>query len=88
MPFAVNQAVRLNAGSAPKQPVRGRRTSCRGKIKMILSPPSHSSGRRLAALGNIRGTWIHFRLATHWYFGGSVKELKKLYDRLYTDAYR
>ena len=55
---------------------------------MIISPPSHSSGRRLAAMGNLWGTWVHFRIATHWYFRGSKEGLKELYDKLYTDRYR
>ena len=55
---------------------------------MLLNPPAHTSGRRLAEWGNLKGTWIHFRLATHWYFGGSTEELHQLYRRLYTDDFR
>ena len=55
---------------------------------MILQPASVTSGRRLAAWGNLRGTLIHLRLSTHWYFGGSVQQLRHLYHSLYTDKYR
>jgi hypothetical protein len=29
-----------------------------------------------------------FRVATHWYFGGSAEQLKELYTKLYTDSFR
>jgi hypothetical protein len=60
----------------------------RGRVVQVLDRPSVTSGRRLAAWGSLRATYIHFRVATHWYFGGSAEQLKELYVRLYTDSFR
>jgi hypothetical protein len=60
----------------------------RGRIVQVLDRLSVTSGRRIAAWGNLRATYIQFRLATHWYFGGSAEQLQELYRRLYTDSFR
>jgi hypothetical protein len=60
----------------------------RGRIVQVLDRLSVTSGRRLAEWGSLRATYIHFRVATHWYFGGSAEQLKELYTKLYTDSFR
>lgn len=55
---------------------------------MVMWPPARTSGRRLAAWGNLKATTIHFRLGLGWYMGASPEELKDMYDSLYTDNYR
>ncbi|WIA14272.1 hypothetical protein OEZ85_002806 [Tetradesmus obliquus] len=60
----------------------------RGRVVQVLDRVSVTSGRRLAAWGTLRATYIHFRVATCWYFGGSPEQLRELYMRLYTDSFR
>lgn len=55
---------------------------------MLVDHTAVTSGRRLAAYGNIRGTYIHAMLSTKWYFGAPPQELHELYRKLYTDLYR
>jgi hypothetical protein len=60
----------------------------RGRVRMVLSRLSHTSGRRLARWGFLRGSLIQFRIALRWYLGCQPEELRELYERLYTDAFR
>eukprot|EP00882_Tetradesmus_deserticola_P015355 GHRQ01016357.1.p1 GENE.GHRQ01016357.1~~GHRQ01016357.1.p1 ORF type:complete len:147 (+),score=64.36 GHRQ01016357.1:88-528(+) len=60
----------------------------RGRVVQVLDRLSITSGRRLLEWGSLRATYIHMRLAAHWYFGGSPEQLKELYMRLYTDSFR
>ncbi|KAK9814993.1 hypothetical protein WJX73_004193 [Symbiochloris irregularis] len=79
--------LRLHLAGAPSQ----RPSSCkrrRGRIVQIWAPPAETSGRRLAAWGNLHATFVHFRIALAWYWGASPEQLVQLYNRLYTDKYR
>ena len=60
----------------------------RGRVAHVLRPVSHTSGRRLASYGNIRGTYILFRIALEWYLGVEPDRLQQLYWELWTDKYR
>ena len=60
----------------------------RGWVRMVLDPPSMTSGRRLAALGNPRATYVHVVIGMSWYLGASPQQLDALYERLYTDRIR
>lgn len=60
----------------------------RGRIKQIVWPPAHTSGRRLEALGNWRATRIHFTIGLGWYLGCSRERLYRLYKTLYSDDFR
>jgi len=60
----------------------------RGRVRMVLSPPSLTSGRRLAAWGNPWATYVHVVLGMSWYLGATPEQLVGLYDRLYTDRFR
>ncbi len=72
------------------QPMKSRQQ--RGKIRMIWSPASQTSGRRLAAWGNFRATCIHFWIAFNWYFLRDAPDvgerLHGMYHKLYTDSFR
>jgi hypothetical protein len=57
-------------------------------VKQILDQHVVTSGRRLAAWGNIKGTYIHFVIGLKWYLGASPEELVQLYRSMYTDDYR
>ncbi len=61
---------------------------CRGRVKLVWWPVAETSGRRLAAWGNLKATWIHFQLGLRWYLGASPKQLQELYHRMYTDSFR
>ena len=60
----------------------------RGRIKLVWWPMAETSGRRLAAWGNVKATWIHFQLGLQWYLGASPEQLQQLYRAMYTDAFR
>ena len=73
-------------GQKPQAIGRGLRRT-RGRIRFLWAP-CRTSGRRLSAWGNVKGTYIHFMIATQWYFGATPAQIQALYDRLYTDNYR
>ncbi len=60
----------------------------RGRVRMVLNPPSLTSGRRLAAWGNPWATYVHVVLGMSWYLGATPEQLVELYERLYTDRFR
>lgn len=60
----------------------------RGRVKQVLTRLSVTSGRRLAVWGTAKATYIHAVLGTSWYFRRDPVQLRELYDRLYTDAFR
>jgi hypothetical protein len=57
-------------------------------VRLLMDRSVVTSGRRLAAWGSARATWIHFRIALKWVGGAGPAEMRRLYDDLYTDAYR
>ena len=61
---------------------------CWGRVVQINEPPAHTSGRRMAALGNVRTTLLHFLLGLGWLCGASPGLLRAAVDRLYTDKHR
>ena len=63
-------------------------TRRRGWVRMVLHPPSTTSGRRLTALGNPWATYVHVVIGFSWYFGASPQQLDALYARLYCDCFR
>lgn len=93
-PAAVPAAA-VASGSAASSSVGGKPAALpvaawhrRGRVRMILDRQVVTSGRRLAAWGNLRGTYIHFVIGVRWFLGASPAEMKRLYDDLYTDNYR
>lgn len=60
----------------------------RGRVRQVLDRLSVTSGRRLAAWGNWKATYIHVVMGCAWYFGKDPQQLKELYVRLYTDSFR
>lgn len=60
----------------------------RGRVKQVLNRLSVTSGRRLDAWGPVRATYIHFVIGSSWYFCRDPVQLEKLYEQLYTDAFR
>ncbi len=54
----------------------------------ILQPAAETSGRRLQAWGNLRATYVHFVIGLRWYLGATPEQMRELYTRMYTDAYR
>ena len=60
----------------------------RGRVRMLTSRTVTTSGRRMAAWGNVWSTYVQFRIAIAWVFGAPPAELHRLYRTLYTDAYR
>lgn len=82
-------------GARPLKERKGADSPCgkrwwkrRGRVKMVLWPAAETSGRRLAAWGDLHATLVHFRIGLAWYLGASPEEMADLYRRLYTDAYR
>ncbi len=61
---------------------------CRGRIVRIESVWNETSGRRIAAWGQLRSMYIHMRIGFGWWWGMSPEDLYQLYHRLYTDDYR
>eukprot|EP00873_Tetraselmis_striata_P042897 jgi/Tetstr1/463161/TSEL_008095.t1 len=59
----------------------------RGAVRMLPSAVQ-TSGRRIGSWGNLRATWIHFRIALQWYLGGTPGELRTTYNKIYTDNFR
>ena len=47
-----------------------------------------TSGRRIAALGNRRSTYIQFRISLAWWLGMRSERLSALCEELYSDSYR
>ena len=64
------------------------KSKCKGRIRLVWWPMSETSGRRLAAWGNVKATWIHFQLGLRWYLGASPEQMHQLYLAMYTDAFR
>ena len=60
----------------------------RGRIHQVFLPTATTSGRRLAAWGNLYATYVHFAIGLQWWFGKSPQKLAEKYHRLYTDTYR
>ena len=61
---------------------------CRGRIVQVNKPPAYTSGRRMAALGNVRTTLIHFILGVGWLWGASPDMLRSACGWLYSDKHR
>jgi hypothetical protein len=59
-----------------------------GRVKQVLDRACHTSGRRLAAWGNLYSTYVHLVVSAAWYFGKDAEQLQQLYNRLYTDRFR
>ncbi len=81
----------LNAPSslpAGQEKTRQKQRRCRGTIHLVWKPTAATSGRRLAAWGNLKATWIHFQLGLRWYMGASPEQMQELYRAMYTDAFR
>jgi hypothetical protein len=57
-------------------------------VRQVLDRVSVTSGRRLAAWGAARSTYIHAVLGGCWYFQRDPAALRRLYEELYTDAFR
>ena len=66
----------------------GLRNGTPGQQVQVLKAINVTSGRRLAAWGTLRATYIHFRIGLAWFFGVSHEELYALYHTLYTDSFR
>ncbi|KAK9826333.1 hypothetical protein WJX74_009762 [Apatococcus lobatus] len=78
---------RCQASTAAFSPMPMQRNG-RGRIRLVWWPMAETSGRRLAAWGNLKATWIHFQLGLRWYLGASPEQLQQLYRAMYTDAFR
>ena len=60
-----------------------------GREVQVVSAVNRTSGRRIGSWGNVKATYIQFRIALAWWMGSkSAEELWDLYDRLYTDTFR
>lgn len=59
-----------------------------GRIVRIGSVWNETSGRRIAAWGQLRTLYIHVRIGFGWWWGMDPEDLYQLYHRLYTDNYR
>ncbi|KAF5838717.1 nucleotide-diphospho-sugar transferase [Dunaliella salina] len=59
-----------------------------GRVHQLMGSTTETSGRRLEEWGNLWGSWVLFRIAISWYCGASGDQLKSLYTKLYTDAFR
>jgi hypothetical protein len=81
---AASAPARAGAGELP----RSAPLAQRGRVRLLMDRSVVTSGRRLAAWGSARATWIHFRIALKWVGGAGPAEMRRLYDDLYTDAYR
>ena len=61
---------------------------CRGRIVQVNDPAGHTSGRRMAALGNVRTTLIHFTLGLGWLLGCGPDWLRAACCWLYSNKHR
>lgn len=59
-----------------------------GRIVRVTKRRNTTSGRRIAAWGPVKATYIHFRIALSWFLGAKQEALYRLYHKLYTDLYR
>lgn len=59
-----------------------------GRIVRVTKSKNITSGRRIAAWGPIKSTYIQFRIGLSWFLGAKHDALYRLYHRLYTDRYR
>jgi len=59
-----------------------------GRVHQLMGSVTETSGRRLEEWGNLWGSWVLFRIAIAWYCGATGDQLKSLYTKLYTDAFR
>ena len=63
---------------------RAREAFGRGARKIrVLPKVVDSSGRRFERWGNVKSTYIHFRIALAWYAQKDPAEVRRLYDELY-----
>lgn len=60
----------------------------RKSVRHVVYRSNVTSGRRMAAWGPLKSTFLHFKFGLMWYFGCTPAQLKEAYNKLYTDAYR
>ncbi|EFN56074.1 hypothetical protein CHLNCDRAFT_145574 [Chlorella variabilis] len=60
----------------------------RGQVLQVNSVPNRTSGRRLASWGSLHATVVHVAIGMSWYCGATPEQLRGIYNRMYTDAFR
>ena len=70
------------------RPQSGPGRRCWGRVVQVDEPPAYTSGRRMAALGNVRTTLVHFLLGLGWLSGASPGLLRWAVSKLYSDKHR
>lgn len=60
----------------------------RGRVKQVLDRVNVTSGRRLAAWGDLKATYIHVVMSLCWYLERDPQRLHALYKKIYTDVFR
>jgi hypothetical protein len=60
----------------------------RGRVKQVLDRVNVTSGRRLAAWGELKATYIHVVMSLCWYLERDPQKLHQLYKKIYTDVFR
>jgi cellulose synthase/poly-beta-1,6-N-acetylglucosamine synthase-like glycosyltransferase len=58
------------------------------EVQLVWGAPNRTSGRRLAPMGALRSTIVHWRIALAWWRGAPPAALRRIYDEVYTDGYR
>jgi hypothetical protein len=59
-----------------------------GRVRMLGGHTAITSGRRVAELGNLYGTYVQAMIGIKWFFGSSYEELRRVYNESYSDKYR
>jgi glycosyltransferase involved in cell wall biosynthesis len=58
------------------------------EVQLVWGAPNRTSGRRLAPMGALGSTIVHWRVALAWWRGAPPAALRRIYDEVYTDGYR
>jgi len=78
---ARTQDIELVAVPQKESAVRQRYCVC---VRMACTLQRKLAG---AAWGNLHATFVHFMIGMSWYLGALAEQMKKLYAKLYSDAY-
>ncbi|GFR52071.1 hypothetical protein Agub_g14594 [Astrephomene gubernaculifera] len=58
----------------------------RGRVRMLMHRAATTSGRRIAAWGELRANWVFARVALMWLAGATPAQLHSCYRELYPDV--
>lgn len=72
-------------GSTKEQLAETKGEADGGKM-VLVNRTIRTSGRRFERLGELRATYLHFKIALSWWFGMPRSEFNSMVQRIYQDV--